>query len=431
MDPQASNYDPEAVYDDGTCEYDRPQIIVEGEITDSTVWLTSNDYLIRGDVYVRDGAVLLIDTGVVVKGEKNTHGTLIIQQGGQILAEGTTEQPVVFTSDQEEGLRQPGDWGGIIICGKAPNNHPGGMSTIEGIAGTEYGGDVIDDYSGFLRYIRIEYAGYKETETQERAGIIMASVGKVTVIDFVQVAYSGDDSFQWRGGLGSCGHLVSTKPVDDDFDSNYGHHGIIQFAVCLRDPNAIVENGADGVEADGDDVGGDTPPHTLPIFCNVSLFGPLPTSTSGANQNYNSGLNLRNSTRYRMFNSIVCGFKNGLQLSGSITENNATANELQIRSTILAGCPADFVTDQGSGFGLAAWFNLGTSNNEVFDEVSSLQLSDPFNLGAPDFLPQSGSPLLAGSDFSNPLLSGDPFLQAVGFRGAFGNDDWTAGWTIW
>lgn len=429
MDPLASNYDPEAVYEDGSCEYDRLLIVIEGEITDTAIWTTENDYLIRGNVYVREGAQLRIDTGVVVMGEKATHGTIIVQRGGQILAEGTTEEPVIFTSDQEEGLRMPGDWGGIIICGKSPNNI--GIGTIEGIEGTEYGGTDVSDYSGFLRYIRIEYAGYKETADQERAGLILASIGRLTVVDYVEVLNSGDDSFQWRGGAVSCGHLVSSKALDDDFDCNYGYHGIVQFAVGIKDPNAIVEDGADGIEADTDDNAGDNPPHTLAIFCNTSLFGPLPTSTSGANQGYNSGLYFRNNARIRVFNSIVCGFRQGLQLSGTTTENNANINDLQVRYSILAGCPTDFVTDQGSGFGLAAWYGLQTFGNEEYQEVSTLQLSDPFNLGNPNFLPLGGSPLLSGADFTNVLLTGDPYVQQVDYRGAFGMEDWTADWTVW
>lgn len=429
-DPQASNYDPDAVYDDGTCEYNKGSILVEGEITDTTIWYRDYYYILRGNVYVRNGAQLRIDTGVVVFGEASTNGTLIVQKGGQLLVEGTPEMPVIFTSDQEPGSRNPGDWGGIIICGNAPTNLNGGSGgLVNNIPGTEFGGSTPEESSGFLRNLRIEYAGHITGSDQELGGLTFAGAGKQTVCDFVQVSYSGDDSFLWLGGLNNCRHLISYRPLDDDFDCSYAYHGVVQFTVGLRDPNASVYDGANGLESDNDDGTSNQPPFTNPSFTNVTLIGPKTELSTIPSSGYNAGLSLKNNTQQRLYNSVVVGYPTGLQLSGSITENNATNNMLQIRNNILAGCSNNFVVDQSSSFDLSGWFNTSTFGNTVLNLNGDVLLGNPFNLEAPNFLPQSGSPLLSGTDFSYPNLQ-DPIIEAVDYKGAFGSDNW-AGFANW
>src|SRR5688572_20801971 len=99
---------------------DKPVIVVTGEITGSDTWVNTNYYVLRGAVFVRDGGTLNIQAGTRIIGESGSVGTLIISQGGRINAIGTREQPIVFTSDQPIGSRQRGDWGGIILNGRAP-----------------------------------------------------------------------------------------------------------------------------------------------------------------------------------------------------------------------------------------------------------------------------------------------------------------------
>lgn len=430
-DPLASNYDPEAAYDDGTCEYKKGSILVEGEITDTTIWYRDYYYILRGNVYVRSGAQLRIDTGVVVFGEKASNGTLIVQKGAQILAEGTTETPVIFTSDQDPGSRSPGDWGGIIICGNAPTNlNAGSGGLVNNIPGTEFGGMEPEESSGFLRNIRIEYAGHVTGTDQELGALTLAGVGKQTVCDFVQASYSGDDSFLWLGGLNSSGHLISYRPLDDDFDCNYAFHGVVQFAVGLRDPNANVYDNANGIESDNDDGTSNLPPFTNPSFTNVTLIGPKTELSTVPSSGYNAGLSFKNNTQHRLYNSVIVGFPVGMELSGMITETHAANDFLQVRTSVLAGCPLDFVVDQSSSFDLAAWYNTTAYANTVLNLNGDVLLSNPFSLEGPSFLPQSGSPLLSGTDYSYGNLQ-DPFIQQVSYKGAFGSDNWAtfANWT--
>src|ERR1700752_4756376 len=140
---------------------------ISANISTNQTWVTGQTYLLQGQIYVKAGAVLTIQPGVVVLGDAATPGSgLFITKGSRIEAVGTAAQPIVFTSNQDPGLRDLGDWGGIILMGKGANNQPGGIANIEGIApstDTEYGGGTSpdnSDNSGTLKYVRIEFGGY-------------------------------------------------------------------------------------------------------------------------------------------------------------------------------------------------------------------------------------------------------------------------------
>ncbi|MEG1935747.1 MAG: hypothetical protein RR141_07100, partial [Rikenellaceae bacterium] len=192
-----------------------------------------NTYHLQGFVYVPDGITLTIEPGVVIKGDKETKGTLIVERGGKIMAKGTPQMPIVFTSAAAPGNRKAGDWGGIIILGKAENNS--GDMTIEGGVRSKHGGSDNADNSGVLSYVRCEFAGVEYTENNEINGITFGSVGSGTKVDHIQVSYSGDDSYEWFGGAVNATHLVSLGCWDDDFDTDNGFSGKIQFGVALRD----------------------------------------------------------------------------------------------------------------------------------------------------------------------------------------------------
>ena len=200
--------------------WSQAQIIVSGEITQNTTWTNNNIYIISGWLYVRDGAALTIEPGTLIKGDFATKGALIVERGAKLYADGTAEQPIVFTSQKAPGERYYGDWGGIILCGKASINVPenvgngtaAGENIIEGGVGSIYGGGANpddDDNSGILRYVRIEYGGIAFQPNSEINGLTCGGVGRGTIIDHVQVSYSGDDSFEFFGGTVNCTHLVA------------------------------------------------------------------------------------------------------------------------------------------------------------------------------------------------------------------------------
>src|SRR5688500_3779256 len=137
---------------------DKPVIVVTGQIEGTENWTNNFYYVLRGAVFVPQGATLNIQAGTRIIGESGSVGTLIILRGGRINATGTREEQIVFTSDQPVGSRARGDWGGLIINGNAPVKLDGGQGFGEADTGV-YGGDDPDDNSGTLRYVRVEFAG--------------------------------------------------------------------------------------------------------------------------------------------------------------------------------------------------------------------------------------------------------------------------------
>ncbi|MDR2475065.1 MAG: hypothetical protein LBD45_04325 [Bacteroidales bacterium] len=230
-----------------------------------------NTYNLKGFVYVENGVTLTIEPGVIIKGDKATKGTLIIERGGKIVADATKERPIVFTSAQNPGSRKPGDWGGLILLGKAPNNV--GEQTIEGGVRSNHGGTDPNDNSGVLRFVRVEFAGIEYSTDNEINGITFGSVGAGTVVDYVQVSHSGDDSFEWFGGTVNARHLVALRGWDDDFDTDNGFSGKIQYALGLRDPKVADKSASNGFESDNTADGKDDSPFTNCVFATVSLFG--------------------------------------------------------------------------------------------------------------------------------------------------------------
>ena len=238
-------------------------------------------YTMVGWIYVEDGATLTIEPGTIIKGtdisyDGSTHSTgssLVILRGAKIMAEGTREQPIVFTSNMPKGQRQPADWGGIIICGKARNNM--GEMDIEGGVTAPHGGTDDNDNSGVMRYVRIEFGGYPFAADTEINGLTMGSVGRGTTLEYIQVSYCGDDSFEWFGGSVDAKYLIAYHGWDDDFDTDNGFSGRIQFALGVRDPKIADISNSNGFESDNNNPGNANEPFTTAVFSNVTIIGPM------------------------------------------------------------------------------------------------------------------------------------------------------------
>lgn len=398
-------------------------IELTGDISTNTFLTANNKYILKGFVYVKSGAVLAIEPGTVIRGDKATKGTLIIERGAQILAVGTAQKPIVFTSNQPAGSRDYGDWGGIIICGRAPVNLPGGEGTVEGGTNALYGGTNPADNSGKLIYTRIEFCGIAFQPNQEINGLTLGGVGSATEISHIQVSYSGDDSFEWFGGNVNAKNIVAFRGWDDDFDTDNGFSGKIQFAVSLRDKDIADQSGSNGFESDNDGQGTTATPYTKTIFSNVSIFGPMNDASTVINGQYKRGAHLRRNTQTSIYNSVIAGYPTGLFIDGSSTETNAAAGDLQFRNSVIAGCTTPLTAS--ASFDIQAWFDTPGYGNSTLTNASDILSGYPLNLESPNFLPQTGSPLLSGADFSNSNLQG---LQNVSYKGAFGSTDWTQGW---
>ncbi|MCC7503449.1 MAG: hypothetical protein IT229_13030 [Flavobacteriales bacterium] len=428
-DPTATNYDPDAEKD-CCCEYapTSDKVTIDQPISANTTWTADKKYLIKGFIEVESGATLTIEAGTRVFGDKATKGTLIINRGGKIEALGTSSNPIVFTSNEAAGSRAPGDWGGIILCGKAPVNLPGGTGVVEGGVEAVFGGTDAADNSGTLQFVRIEYPGIAFQPNNEINGLTLAGVGNGTVIDHVQVSYSGDDSFEWFGGTVNCKNLVAFGGLDDDFDMDNGYSGKFQFGVSLRDPNQADASGSNGLEHDNDASGSGATPYTTPVLTNISIYGPQATASTTINSNYKRSGHLRRNTHSRVFNSVFAGFPTGLLIDGSACETNADAGDLKVKDCVYSAMGTLTAVASGSTWDIAAWFAAGS--NTTYTDNAQLGVNDAFNLTAPDFTLTGSSPLASGASFSNGDLN-DPFFTSVSYKGAFGTDNWTSGWANW
>lgn len=410
-------------------------ITVSGRITTNTTWTSNNIYLLQGFVFVESGATLTIQPGTIIKGDQASKGTLTIKQGGRIDARGTATNPIVFTSNQPAGQRARGDWGGLVILGKATQNIPASatapLPSIEGglpVADGTFGGTDDADNSGFLQYVRIEFPGIAFSTDNEINGLTMGGVGSGTTIDHVQVSYSGDDSFEWFGGAVNAKYLIAFRGIDDEWDTDNGFHGKVQFGVSLRDPAVADQSGSNAFESDNDANGTTNSPQTSAVFSNMSNF--IAPTTGTLNTNYKRAMHIRRNSALSVFNSVVSGYPTGLLLDGTLSEQNAAAGRLVLSNNVYAGFASNMVATVVN----SSTYNVGqflSASNDVTATVASLNLSvDNFNLTAPNFVPQGTSPLAGGAAFTDAKLGGG-FFTSVAYRGAFNpaGDTWTTGWT--
>lgn len=413
------------------------KIIVQGEIKGEVTWKASEKYLLRGFVYVTEGSTLTIEPGTVIFGDKDSKGTLIVEKGGKIFAEGRADAPIVFTSNLPAGSRGYGDWGGVVIAGNAPTNQVG-ASMEGGIRGT-FGGSDPNDNSGVLKYVRIEFAGIAFQPDKEINGLTLYGVGRGTKIDYIQVSYNGDDSYEWFGGTVDSKYLVAFRGWDDEFDTDWGFTGKIQFGLSIRDRNFADKSTSNGFESDNFDPGSPgNPPFTAPVFANITCFladtaSAIPNPGLGSGS-FGRGMHLRRNTRTSVFNSVFVGFPEGLRLDGNATWANVQSNELQMAGVVIAGWTGGAgnyarsanPTGETPNFTTAdvqTWYNATNTRANTAD----LRLGNIGTLNNPQCLPNAGSPLLSGAVWTGK--ANDAFFEKVNFRGAFGTNDWTQGWT--
>lgn len=419
--------------------------------------LKKGTYLLKGWVYIADGSQLTIEPGTIIKGDKDTKASLIAERGGQIIAKGTATEPIVFTSEQPAGSRKPGDWGGVILCGKATNNQT--EMQIEGGPRTKHGGNSDTDNSGILEYVRIEFAGYPFKKDKEINGLTLGSVGSGTTIDHVQISYSNDDSFEWFGGTVNCKYLIAYRGWDDDFDTDNGYSGNVQFGLIVRDSKIADTSQSNGFESDNCADGSAVSPYTTATFSNITFVGPKLDNQfknsedyiTGGSMNPNNGaalgkfqsaMQIRRNSRLNCFNSVALGWPIGLLLDNQKgdTQGAATAGSLKINNVYFAGVDAvgtdanklyddvlvtgydsdsKPITDLKQKSFSSTWF-LAQSGNKVFDTIADLAFESN------GYMPTSASPVLNAANFAN-LGS---WFSKVTYIGAFAaGDNWLNSWT--
>ena len=462
-------------------------ITLTGRISKDTLLKASNTYILSGLVYMVNNSTMTIEPGTTIKGDfqGSSVAALTITRGSKIVANGTQELPIVFTSNSP--VPRSGDWGGIVICGKASVNTATGGSagtiTVEGGIDNSFGDGIAgggatpndDDSSGVIKYVRIEYAGYAFQPDREINSLTMAAVGRKTVVDYVQTTYAKDDAFEWFGGTVNCKHLIAYKTQDDDFDADNGYSGNLQFGIALRDSTIADISRSEAFEIDNDPSGSTNTPQTKAVFSNFTVIGPRATLSNNGNTLYLGAAHLRRNSGISIFNSIILGWPAGLIVdsrNGRAMENNIIDSTTRFKNNTIAGCgplvpgtpladptSMQFITGSlslpgwttnasGTDSVRARFLGAGVGNiypfNVILTNTSQALLIAPFNYAAPDFLPFGGSngnqDILTRASFADPKLA-NPFFQktltqdgsALLFRGACapaGADaNWWRGWT--
>ncbi|TDD78469.1 hypothetical protein [Flavobacterium caseinilyticum] len=410
-----------------------------GDLTTRTL-TKDKKYLIKGQVFVRSGAVLTIEPGTTIYGDKATKGTLVIDRGGKIIAEGTATAPIVFTSALAAGTRDRGDWGGLVILGNAPVNQPD--PAIEGITpAVIFGGTNNADNSGILKYVRVEFAGIELTPNNETNSITLGGVGSGTQMDYCQVSFGGDDGFEWFGGSINSKYLVAFAMWDDCFDVDYGFTGKVQFGVSVRYGSYADQSGSNIFETDNGPNDNLTTLITTGVFSNITGVGPRITNTQSVNGNYQHALDLRRRTALTIANSAFVGMPRGLRMNQQSVVDNYVAGTGALLNNIMVAPTTTFSVGTGMVATATTVEALWNTTNEtiVNTDLAAVYLTLGLNTNIffgtntstgyasnPDFRVTTGT-LTTGASFTNPKLA-DAFFTKIAYRGAFGTTDWTDGW---
>lgn len=453
-------------------------ITLSGRITKDTTLFAKDVNYLSGIVYVASGATLTVEEGAKVQGKYSGSdvSALVIARGAKIVAKGSADKPVIFTSASPNP--QSGDWGGIVICGKAPVNTTfngaAGLLQVEGGIDNANGdglagGTDAADNSGILSYVRVEYAGYAFQPDKEINSLTMAAVGSGTQIDHIQVAFAKDDAYEWFGGTVNCKYLIAYKTQDDDFDTDNGYSGYVQFGISLRDSAVADISKSEAFESDNNSSGSTATPFTSAVFSNMTAIGPRASLYGTGNSLFLAGAHIRRNSKISIMNSVFMGWPNALLIdasTGTPVDKNIDDSTIRFRYNTLAGngglvsgvptnVNAKYTASSSAATGkttasIEAWIADTYYANTATVNAVDAKLIQPFNYTAFDPTPYAGSNSpasglltfgIAGNynyssngNFTDPKLQ-DAFLKKVTFRGAIGlsgeDATWWKGWTKW
>ena len=349
-------------------EYPIADIELFGSITENITLQNTSTYLIKGNVYVENGATLSIMPGTVIRADKNTKAALIITKGSKIKAMGTPSDPIVFTSSESVGGRDAGDWCGIIILGDAPINHIGGVSKLESDfdhTKMVFGGDDTNSSSGSLKYVRVEFAGAKKDKTQTKAAaVILAGVGETTQVDYVQVSNSINEGFDFVGGRIMPENLVSYYSKANDFSFTDGYVGFIKHSLAIRHPLKSDYEGSSAVFVEGhadEDIFDTAKGNTVVQILNSTL---VKLEAKGLNNPQNA-VTLTNGAEFELKASIVLGFDQGIVDQGDDLLERIQEDKVKIQFCYVATLKDLFVVGSNEDT-VQEWFSESKFDNNFY-----------------------------------------------------------------
>ncbi len=332
----------------------------------SRTFYADTTYILQGYVKVSNGATLTIQAGTTIVGDTLVTGSsLWILRGSKIMANGTVDAPIVFTSQRSSPNRKPGDWGGLIVVGNALINRTANPIFTEGPAGAAEnyaGGTDPNDNSGVLKYVRVEFAGYDVSNGggQELNSISSYAVGRATTYDYVQSMAGLDDGFESFGGGYDMRHMVSFEEGDDHFDWTEGYQGRGQFLIALqtsvltpRPGTGTTSSDPRGFEGDGceSDKAGCTfsnTPYSMPVWANFTVVGP---GTGVFSTTDGNGAVVRRGAAANFVNGIIARWPGvGISVRDTASRNRMDQDSLYVRNVVLAENGSNF-EPAGPNFG--------------------------------------------------------------------------------
>ncbi|WP_438710285.1 hypothetical protein ACSTS3_14585 [Aquimarina muelleri] len=241
-------------FDPNNQEYPEPEKILPN-IIDSDLYLKNDTtYLLSGNVYVINNATLTIQEGTTIRCNVENVASLVVTKGAKLLAKGTKGFPIVFTSNKPKKNRKSGDWGGIIIAGAGKVNSISGSGIIEGDLNpiySVYGGNQVDEETTILRHVRIEFPGNISKNGIASNGLSLYGIGTSSIIEDIMVSYSGNDSYNIRGGKNNISKLISFKAQGDDYQITEGFKGNLNNILAIRHPYINSPQGSYALKLDG------------------------------------------------------------------------------------------------------------------------------------------------------------------------------------
>lgn len=459
---------------------------LSGELTGNRTLTSDKKWLLKGFVYVPSGSVLTIEPGTVITG--GAQAALIIEPGGKIMAEGTASNPIVFTSKADAGVRARGNWAGLVIAGNAQVNNATATSLpiCEGGIRTHYGSFTNtqdNESSGILKYVRVEYAGYAPIPGSELNGITYSGVGRGTTVEYVQSSWANDDGMEFFGGCVNLKHTIIISAIDDDYDTDNGYSGKVQFGLAIKQEAQADQSGSKNFESDNDGQASLNLPLTSCQFSNMTLIGPVVSMKDSRNSNnaptkniptFIAGVHVRRNSSLSLHNSILMGWNYGVLIdsktgTSGVTCANIINGTLKMQNNIVAGISKNIPGGTGTadnrkydvvsvkngagdltvttdvtfadsttlswptGFtGPNQWFYQVSNNNRYnadFADLLNMDLKAAWTTMMFDFTPKAGSTALTGASFTNVVDTDNFFDKTPSYVGAFkAGDTWTNGW---
>ncbi|WP_297705856.1 multidrug transporter [uncultured Eudoraea sp.] len=337
---------------------------LSGVYTEDLVLDSEIDYVITGPVLMADGTTLTIPAGLTIKAQPvGVNAYIAIQQGAQINALGTASNPIIMTSNANSP--SSGDWGGLVICGKAPiNSTPDGSedTATSEVGGLSYGGNTPADNSGNIQYVRIEYAGGAVDGNAELNGLSLYAVGSGTTIDYVEVFEGSDDGIEFFGGTVNASHIVIVNAEDDSMDWTEGYTGTLTDVYVQHGVSHDKAFECDGYNTDFSNEAGY---YSAPNVTNLTVVGANDASEA---------IRLRAGTQGIFTNVVLNDFDEGFDCDGDTGDNptgqgvldgnlgviDVTFNNVTTKlknDTGYTFTEADFISGDGNGTGtdVSAW----------------------------------------------------------------------------